>query len=214
MTNSIIRLVDCSKDLSYVATEPVSLTEAKAQLYVDFADDDAFITALITEARTAIETFCNISILWKTVTATLRNNIDYANMPEQFAWISRWDYGFYGLTPAGAWFELPYGPIQVVLSVTSIDSTGAITLLTNNTDYWIRGTQFKQIKLNTWSDQIIVVYMTGYPTCPQDLKLAILNEIAFRYEQRGNTTNRYAAQDVGASEGAKYLAAKYIRPVL
>jgi hypothetical protein len=214
MTNNAIRLVDCSLDLSYVATEPVSLAEAKTQLYVDFADDDTFIGSLITQARMAIETYCNISILYKTVTATLRNNIDYSNMPDALTWISRWDYGFYGLTPAGQWFELPHGPVQVVLSVTSIDSTGAITLLTNNTDYWVRGTSFKQIKLNTWSDQIIVIYMTGYATCPYDLKLAILNEISFRYEQRGNTTNRYASQDVGASEGSKYLAAKYIRPVL
>ena len=36
--------------------EPVSLTEAKAQCRVDITDDDTYITALITAARSHLET--------------------------------------------------------------------------------------------------------------------------------------------------------------
>ena len=40
-------------------TEPITLDEAKAHLRVEFADDDAYISALITAAREYAEAFQN-----------------------------------------------------------------------------------------------------------------------------------------------------------
>lgn len=51
------------------ATEPVTLAEAKRWLQVDFTDDDALITDLITAARETIEQYTNLALVDKTVTA-------------------------------------------------------------------------------------------------------------------------------------------------
>ena len=40
-------------------TEPIALEEAKAHLRVEFSDDDAYISALITAAREYVEAFQN-----------------------------------------------------------------------------------------------------------------------------------------------------------
>jgi hypothetical protein len=48
-------------------TEPITLTEMKNYLRVDYSDDDDLITSLITAAREVIEKYCGISIVEKTV---------------------------------------------------------------------------------------------------------------------------------------------------
>ncbi|HND40602.1 MAG TPA: head-tail connector protein, partial [Accumulibacter sp.] len=45
------------------ASEPISLSEAKAHLRVDISDDDALITALITAARQFAETECTRALI-------------------------------------------------------------------------------------------------------------------------------------------------------
>lgn len=204
-----IRLVDCYRDLSYVAAEPVTLAKAKEWCYIDSTDEDSLITDIITQSRAAIEEFCNISICYKTITLTLQNSAQFDNPPP--SWMSRWDYAFYGYSPAGQWFELPYGPVLGVSSVTSIDSQGNVTTLANYTDYQLRGREFKQIQVTDWSDQIIIVYTAQYTTVPPALILALKNEIVFRFKNRGSMVNRYAQQNVGASEGTKTLIFPFVR---
>lgn len=205
-------IVDVFKDESYTCSlsqEPVTLAQAKAQCRVDFSDDDDYISTLITQCRAAIESYCNISIVLKTCTVTISNNCipPYLN---RYNSISRWDYAFYGIHSASQWFELPYGPVRTVTSVTMTDNN-SITVLTADTDYFLRGTLFKEMRINNWGGTALVVYYAGYTDVPNDLKLAILNEIAFRYEMRGDTANRYAQQNVGICEAAQALAQKYIR---
>ena len=208
-----VRVVDIFKDESYDSTEPVSLGEAKQQIFVDFSDDDVFISNLISQSRAAIETYCGISILSKTLTITLQSRPDFP-LSYLMPWydpnptVNHVDQGI------GTWFELPYGPVKSVSSVTSVDYTGSITTLDNNVLYHVSGTSFLKMRVDVCSDNVLVIYYTGYPSCPPDLKLAILNEIAFRYEQRGNSTNRYASQNVGASEGSQALAAPFRRIVV
>ena len=203
-----LEILDLYKDESYVPTEPVSLTEAKSQCLVDFPDDDTFITALITQCRKAIEDYCHISIVPKTIFLTARNPMPFNADPNLLNY--RWDASFYGWPLNYDWSDLPYGPIAAIQSVTSIDPTGAITVLAVNQDYYLSGTSFLKMRVNMWYDQLLIQYFTPY-YCPTALKEAILNEIAFRYENRGSGVNRYAKQSVAYSEGAQYLANPYVR---
>lgn len=205
----MFKIVDVSKSEAYVGLEPVALAEAKAWILVDYADDDSLITSLITQSRQSIEDFCHISIVAKTILLTA--------MPDNWLWnnsnylvnVSRWDRSFYGFPTMGDWSELPYGPVATVQSVVSVN-LGITTILTLNTDYYLRGTNFQQIKVNTETETLLIQYTTPV-YCPEVLKEAILNEIAFRYELRGSGLNRYASQNVGASEGAQALAKQYQR---
>lgn len=71
-------------------TEPVTLAQLKAQLYITFTDDDTLLTSLITQARKAIENYCNISIVTQLVVLT-------ADLYDEW--------------------ELPYGPVTGITSV-------------------------------------------------------------------------------------------------
>ena len=98
------------------AAEPVSLAEAKLHLRVDFAVDDALITALIVAARQAAETLTGrqlITARWKLV-------LDSFPGPNQMS------------VPAGVPFSLPGHailvpkcPVQAVVAIQYLDLSGA-----------------------------------------------------------------------------------------
>jgi len=206
--------MDLFFDEIYVPTEPVSLAEAKKHLLVDFTDDDTYITSLIQQSRNAIENYCHISITPKQVTLTRSQKID--QYPAAPYGVSKWDLSFYGYITPGNWWQLPHGPVTAVLSVTNVTDSGQITMGVLNTNYFLRGTQFKEIKTNGFCETLIVVYSTGWVNgqgafyCPYDLKRAILEEIAFRYTNRGDQRQRYATANPGVCDGARAWAKQYI----
>ena len=94
------------------AEEPVSLAEAKLHLRVDFSDDDALITALITAARAAAETMTGRQL----VTARWKLVLDSFPGPSLMG------------VPAGTPFSLPGHailipkcPIQSLVSIQYLD---------------------------------------------------------------------------------------------
>jgi hypothetical protein len=109
------------------------------------------------------------------------------------------------------WYELPYGPVKYVYAVTSYNRNNPPQFFILNQDFFLEGAQFVNIQLLTEFINLVIVYQVGMPTVPYDLKQAILNEVAFRYENRGDNTNRYAQQNVGLCEAAEYLAKPYQR---
>jgi uncharacterized phiE125 gp8 family phage protein len=202
--------VDVDKQEAYTGSEPVSLADAKAHLRVDFDDDDALISAMITAARMSIEDYCHISLVQKTITLTTQAQ-------EQLQ--SKYAQPFQVREQFNR-FELPYGPVLGVSSVTSIGSDGSTVIsLALNQDYFLSGVAFKTISIANNFSSNILVYSVGYGTAqgtspgpvPAPLLLAIKNELAFRYELRGDGTNRYAKQNVGICEAASVLADKYRR---
>lgn len=159
--------------------EPVTLEEAKEHLRVDFNEDDNKITRLITQCRRAIENYCCISIVSKQVTC---------------------------LVDLFTATQLPYGPVVGdIVSFTDQDG--------NNIDpgaFRVDGDLFKRIspKIRTWCNARLV-YNTGYAIVDEDLKLAILCEIAFRYENRGETTQNRMGVNPGVCYDATVLADAY-----
>lgn len=191
----------------------VTLTEAKAQLIVTYADDDTLITGLIQKATKAIENFCNISIQPYTciLTADLYNE-----------------------------WELPYGPVTAISSVktrVAAEGSGPQTYDTATTGWNTDGTQFMTFipgGANSFNpaapftgyfqwgpfascnqplyNRYRITYTTGYGVnTPEDLKQAILMQVAWLYEHRGEEdANRYNWLP-GVCEEALVFADKYKR---
>lgn len=137
------------------ATEPVTLAEAKVHMIISHTDDDTYITALIKQCRSAIERYTGVGLISRTVTAYLNNG--KGNI------------------------ELPYGPVT---TFTSMGQKNGDAIVSDN--YKIYGTPWTYIE-SPAQDYIKVVYIAGYTnaTIPDDLKLALLCEIAYRYRFRG-----------------------------
>lgn len=176
--------------------EPVTTTEAKLQLIIDFTDDDTLIGNLITAARAAIENYCNISLITKTIVLT----VDVRSR-----------------------FELPYGPIQTEgLTVKVQKEVTANVPVYESAEGWnLTGVQFKtfypayfgagDITVNSryaypdtdCGTPYKITYTAGYEEVPFDLKQAILAQVAWLYENRGDQEKQ------GLSPQAEGLALKY-----
>lgn len=173
-------------------TEPVTLTEAKRHLNLlfdttgsyEFDDDDTYLTDLITQCRETVEQFIGVSLAEKTLRAILKNEC--------------------------GGIEIPFGPVT---AIDDLKDSDAVEITSGN--YTIRGNQFKWIEYPR-SCYIEVNYDAGYDTgtIPKALKRAILEEIAFRYNHRGDETNQFAGDNIGICKAAMELAAPFTRKAL
>jgi uncharacterized phiE125 gp8 family phage protein len=96
--------------------------------------------------------------------------------------------------------EIPYGPVN---SVTLVRKWTGDSSFDTITDYVLKGSQFKRFDPGVCGEYEIT-YTAGYSTLPEDLRLAILTEVAYRYENRGD-------EIVALSNAAKTLAMPYRR---
>lgn len=193
LLNHIIDL----KQVESSPTEPLTLQQVKDHLIITFSDDDALLTRFITQCRWSVESYCNISIVAKTITLL-------ADLYQEW--------------------ELPLGPVTGIQSVATRSGTqgsGPATYETAASNWQTQGTEFLSFvpfggSVWDWGppipsnypgcgDRYRLIYTTGYNIVPDDLKLAILNEISYRYEHRGNEEN------VIYSESAQALAFPYKR---
>lgn len=177
-----------------LTTEPVSSTEAKLFCKVTGTTEDTLFAILIPAARKALEKYTQSSFGEKEIHAT---------------WV---------VPPDDMIFELPYGPIQSVDAVYTIDEEGSETALTLNSEYYVYGSQDLIVKVSKfWSsgdvalNQVRIEYTAGYggtgvDALPEALKLAVLKQIATDYELRENIV--IGGATVLANE-AKKLAAPY-----
>lgn len=81
--------------------EPISVTDLKNWLKIDLTEDDAILAIIIPAARAQIENVVNLSLINRTVKATIKNG--FGN------------------------FLLPYGPVKIIVSTTTL-SGDAITV--------------------------------------------------------------------------------------
>lgn len=91
-------------------------------------------------------------------------------------------------------YKLPFGPVTSITSVTNTDDTSLDYTTTRNLS-----------RLKTpLQENIIVTYEAGYTDLPKALKQAILMEVAYRYEHRGEEFD-----DKGICQAALNVAAPY-----
>uniref|UniRef100_UPI0037C099FF head-tail connector protein n=1 Tax=Flavobacterium sp. TaxID=239 RepID=UPI0037C099FF len=149
------------------ATEPVTLSQAKAHVRVDHSDDDTLLTATIKAARAHIEAACAVRFAPRTgVTMRCDGFADLARLPE--------------------------APVTSITSITYLDTAGASQTLAT-TVYELRADGIDAgivLKPNqTWpaiqtGSRITVTAAIGYATVPEDAYHAMLMLIGHFYENR------------------------------
>jgi uncharacterized phiE125 gp8 family phage protein len=165
-----------SKVTTEPASEPITLSDAKAHLHVDHDEENQLISLLLQSARETIEQRTNRSLI--TQTRTLK--LDY--FPQ---WI----------TPDG-WGQitLPNGPVSSVTSITYVDEAEDSQPLSAS-DYWVDTSSgiARIIVKTSWPatftmpNAVTVVYVAGYgaaSSVPAALKSALLLVLGHLYENR------------------------------
>lgn len=132
--------------LSDLVAEPVSVTECKQYMAVDYANDDTLIATMIGAARRRLEKFTGRSFGAKTIKVIMD------------IWCGQ---------------TLPGGPVNAITTALRED--------TADDDYKLAGDEFEPTYGGRWE----VTYTTN-GSLPDDLKLAIMAEVANRYENRGD----------------------------
>jgi uncharacterized phiE125 gp8 family phage protein len=165
-----------------ISSEPVSVATMKEYLNIDYGSWDSLIATLISSARTNLERYTGSTFGTKTLVSTFQqvaSNID-----------------------------IPYGPVQSITHVKSIDEGGVKTTLTAGTDYLITGNNFKNIRFFGIDTPIEIEYIAGYTSLPSDLKIAIMKQVAIDFQYRESTIEGSVTE---LSNSAKRSIAGYRR---
>jgi uncharacterized phiE125 gp8 family phage protein len=162
-------------------TEPITLAEAKEYARIDGSTEDTLITSLIKVARLHCETYMGKAIIRKTVT------IDSFSFPYQW--------------------QIPYGPL-----VSASDITKVVTIDQNNVEtalnYQVNIGSFPKIAI-TSGDQSFkfkMIYVAGFTTVPEDIKLAVKMMVNTLYERREDFSD---LQAIPSPLGVKALLMPY-----
>lgn len=153
--------------VSSPATEPVSLSQAKAHLRVDHSDDDAVISGMVKVARSHIENACATRFATRaSVTMKCDSFTDFSRLPE--------------------------APVSGVSFITYIDTTGTSqTLPTSIYELRADGVEVGIVLKadQTWptiqpGSRITVVADVGYSAAPEEIGFAMLLLISQWYDNR------------------------------
>jgi hypothetical protein len=157
----------------------VSLSEAKAHCRIDFTDDDIALNSIyLPSAVETIEDACAITIIPSTLVAT------------------------YNIEDTCNFFELPYGGAS--MTITSVTDKDNVALDAGN--YEVKGSSFIQLK-SYQTGVIKITYTASHSPLPNKLKLAILDEVLYQYENRGKL-------DATVISKGKSLAKSYKRNLI
>ena len=151
------------KVITAVATEPVTLAEARLQCKVDSDDTshDTALTSLITAAREFAEHYTGRALAQVTLEAAL----------DEF--------------PCDTVIDLPMPPVTSVTSIKYTDTAGAEATMPTS-DYALSSYDARRVSLAygaTWpstqaiADAVRVRFVTGYTEVPKAVKAALLLHI-------------------------------------
>lgn len=158
------------KVITAVATEPVTLAEARLQCKIDSDDTthDAVLTSLITAAREFAEHYTGCALAPVTLEAAL----------DEF--------------PADDWIDLPMPPVASVTSIKYTDTAGAeqtfpiasYALSTYGPSRTVNlAADLEWPETQEVADAVRVRYVSGYTTVPKVVKAAMLLHIEIESPQ-------------------------------
>lgn len=156
------------------AVEPITVTEAKSWLKVDYSTDDALITTLIQAARERAESYCNTGFITQTVEERL----------SEF--------------PSGN-ITLSLSPVISITSVAYTDLDDASATVSAD-DYTLVSVAPVLIPDNAWPSgrEVIITYVIGRgstaDTVPASVKAAMQLMITHWYENRADTVRKMPTQ--------------------
>jgi hypothetical protein len=157
-------------------SEPVNLDEAKAWIggLEGVTDFDGLISSMIKASRLQVEKETNLALVAKDITLDVCLSKDDDVL-------------------------LPYSKEVNMVMVNSLNSSYAETVLTEGTDYFLRGNSVR-LTIGRYSISYTVV-----PVVSDDLKEVIKMDVADKFKHRG---------DNGLSEAAKQRAQSHMIPWL
>lgn len=146
------------KILNEPAREPVTAKEAKDYAKIDYSTEDAIVDLMIRAARKQIEEFTGVGLGLQKVQYTFPSQCNETQ-------------------------TLPRRPFSETVSITyqSCRLSTVQNVLTDTDSWEITGDSFTGEK-GTYD----IVYKSGFTEVPADLKLAVLIQVAYDYENRGN----------------------------
>jgi len=178
--------------------EPVTLTEAKLQLRVDFAADDSLLNSLIVTSRQAAELYSGRVFIDQTWDLFF----DFLGSINDIPW---WDGVQQGAITAffPRQITIPKPPLDSIVEITSFDDDDVETVF-DASNYQVSvydGVNPPEGRVTlrrnaTWptstrnADALKVRFIGGYgllaDDVPKQIRTAILEEIAYRYNNRGD----------------------------
>jgi hypothetical protein len=144
--------------------EPVSLTDAKNWMRIDYTSDDSLIQSLLNASRVHLEKLTGLSFVNKLI----RTNFELT-----------------GYVPSVWMVDLPYGPLVCVDELKIKTGMNTYNTMTKNEDYEIIGGKLWLYTQGIYS----ALYQGGFGTLPEDLADDILALTAWQYENRGKKMN-------------------------
>jgi len=178
----------------------LTVSEAKTHLRVDNSSDDTYITNLIKLCTKCAENYTNRAFITQTYKVFFDNYYDN-NLDN--VWWNGIVQGHIGSFVMKKYIELPFAPLQSVTHFKTYDEDDNATTFSSDNysvssysgDFANRG----RISLkngNSWPtytkpiDGIEIQFVCGYgdnaSDVPLQIKQGVLEEIAFRYENRGD----------------------------
>lgn len=158
------------KVITPIASEPVTLTEAKLQCKVDVDDDDTLISALITAAREFAEHYTGRAFSTQTLEMALP---------------------CFPLDTGSIDLDMP--PVATVSSIKYTDAAGVEQTVSSGSyslSLYGESRRINPAYLTPWpitqdiADAVRIRYVTGYTTLPQAAKDAILLIVCHLYQNR------------------------------
>jgi len=183
------------------AVEPVSTSEAKTHLRIDTSDEDTYIGTLIVVARQAVEAYANRALCtqtWKAFYSRWPSKTSYCDAPDGYSEVPYWYYDRQRQSKV----ILPKPPCQSITHIKTYDDADTATTYASGNYYsrlpsgdraqcaeiFIRDTAAPPTPTRV-TDGVEVQFVAGYGVAsavPAALKQAVLCEIAFRYNNRGD----------------------------
>lgn len=150
------------KRVTAPSEEPVTLDEVKLYLRVDQNFDDDLIADLIVAARMSAESWLRQSLVtqsWK---------LSYADGVSGEIW-------------------LPMGPVNSIISISTVDRTGLVTLV-DSSAYHLPDGSVLEINNGINAYRVDILYAAGFGAAsavPSPVKRGMLTHIAALYDERG-----------------------------
>lgn len=170
-------------------TEPITLEEVKGHLEYYGNLKDSYIQGLITTARRLCEGYVGLSLV------TQERSLKLDRFP-----CSRYENGW------KRHIEVPYGPVQYIVSFSYENEDGTTTTLTEGTDFLLdthnrlaRLYPIENGEIDSWPTDnkyilngITINYVAGYDDVsgtpvPSEAKTAIMRLVARMFEDRGDS---------------------------